>query len=333
MKLAIRTLAALLALSSTAMAEDWRSVQTSPPRADAPNLATGFQPVYDGGAILGGESVFATCTLSTMNAAPSMCDASNIGRMIPLTEFARSSTVMNLTTAVNSVSTGLADLSIDLSALQVSTSAANTALSGQVSGLGARVSAVEGSLGFLVTTIELNNVANRVTTLEASASTFATTAGLNGVASRVTAIEGSLGSFASVGSLNGVAARVATIEANMSSFATTSNLNALSSRVADAESQLAAIQNSVSDLAAFVPEALGDIRRQADEGSAMAAAMSTVAPADGKANRIGFNTATYNGSTAVAVSYSRAAGDVDFNVGVAMAGDNAMVKAGAGFSW
>jgi hypothetical protein len=78
---------------------------------------------------------------------------------------------------------------------------------------------------------------------------------------------------------------------------------------------------------------LQDARRQADEGSAMAAAMTTVAPADGKANRIGFNTATYNGSTAVAVSYSRAAGDVDFNVGVAMAGDNAMVKAGAGFSW
>jgi len=77
--------------------------------------------------------------------------------------------------------------------------------------------------------------------------------------------------------------------------------------------------------------AVGLLRRA--EGSAMAAAMTTVAPADGKANRIGFNTATYNGSTAVAVSYSRAAGDVDFNVGVAMAGDNAMVKAGAGFSW
>jgi hypothetical protein len=111
------------------------------------------------------------------------------------------------------------------------------------------------------------------------------------------------------------------------------SVSALSARISGAEAQLVAIQNSVAGFEAFIPEALENTRRQADEGSAMAAAMTTVAPADGKANRIGFNTATYNGSTAVAVSYSRAAGDVDFNVGVAMAGDNAMVKAGAGFSW
>ena len=282
MKLAIRTLAALLALSSTAaVAEDWTNV---------PIVGGNGFIRYDDHPVLG-DTVVATpnlpasldfvvqvgCNQADVSAfgAPYNCPPGSaiVGAMFPvsISAFARSD--------------------------------------------------------------RLDSVSGRVTALEASASTFATTVGLNGVASRVTAIEGSLGSFASVGSLNGVAARVATIEANMSSFATTSNLNALSSRVADAESQLAAIQNSVSDLAAFVPEALGDIRRQADEGSAMAAAMTTVAPADGKANRIGFNTATFNGSTAVAVSYSRAAGDVDFNVGVAMAGDNAMVKAGAGFSW
>lgn len=288
MKLAIRTLAALLALSSTAVAENWSGVLLSdtgelrPSAGNSGNFSyiTSVPDPADFSVIVG-------CGVSL---------SANTGAGVSCPSLAEAATLLN-------VGTNLAGAALPI------------------------------SISKFARSDRLDSVSGRVTALEASASTFATTTDLNGVASRVTAIEGSLGSFASVGSLNGVAARVATIEANMSSFATTSNLNALATRVADAEGQLAAIQSSVSDLAAFVPEALGDMRRRADEGSAMAAAMTTVAPADGKANRIGFNTATYKGSTAVAVSYSRAAGDVDFNVGVAMAGENAMVKAGAGFSW
>ena len=118
----------------------------------------------------------------------------------------------------------------------------------------------------------------------------------------------------------------------ISAFARSDTVSAMAANVAALEQRILALETAPV-LFEELDMKLQDARRQADEGSAMAAAMTTVAPADGKANRIGFNTATYNGSTAVAVSYSRAAGDVDFNVGVAMAGDNAMVKAGAGFSW
>jgi hypothetical protein len=118
----------------------------------------------------------------------------------------------------------------------------------------------------------------------------------------------------------------------LSAFARSDTVSAMAANVAALEQRILSLETAPV-LFEELDTKLQDARRQADEGSAMAAAMTTVAPADGKANRIGFNTATYNGSTAVAVSYSRAAGDVDFNVGVAMAGDNAMVKAGAGFSW
>ncbi len=215
MKLAIRTLAALLALSSTAVAEDWTGVSPSPsPPGFDDQYPWWFQPNYNSAPLRGGEGVYVRCSYGMEYTAPELCSSdddisSSIGRLVPLTAFARSSTV---------------------------------------TALGASVSA-------------------------------------------------------------------------------------LSARISGAEAQLVAIQNSVAGFEAFIPEALENTRREAVEGSATAAAMTTVAPADGKANRIGFNTATYNGSTAVAVSYSRAAGDVDFNVGVAMAGDNAMVKAGAGFSW
>jgi hypothetical protein len=115
-------------------------------------------------------------------------------------------------------------------------------------------------------------------------------------------------------------------------FARSDTVSAMAANVVALEQRILALE-ATPVLFEELDTKLQYARREADEGSAMAAAMTTVAPADGKANRIGFNTATYNGSTAVAVSYSRAAGDVDFNVGVAMAGDNAMVKAGAGFSW
>jgi|GEM_PF-2582832 len=258
MKLAIRTLAVLLALSSTAVAEDWTNV---------PIIGGNGFIIYDDEPVLG----------DTVVAKP------------------------NLPASL--------DFVVQVGCNQI-----------DVSPFGAPYNCPPGTY-------------IQGATFPISVSQFARSDRLDSVSGRVSTLEASVSTFATTTSLNGVAARVAAIEASVGSLATTSNLNALSSRVAGAESQLAAIRNSVSDLAAFVPEALGDIRRQADEGSAMAAAMTTVAPADGKANRIGFNTATYNGSTAVAVSYSRAAGDVDFNVGVAMAGDNAMVKAGAGFSW
>lgn len=118
----------------------------------------------------------------------------------------------------------------------------------------------------------------------------------------------------------------------ISAIARSDTVSAMAANVAALEQRILALE-AAPVLFEELDAKMQDTRREADEGSAMAAAMTTVAPADGKANRIGFNTATYNGSTAVAVSYSRAAGDVDFNVGVAMAGDNAMVKAGAGFSW
>jgi hypothetical protein len=118
----------------------------------------------------------------------------------------------------------------------------------------------------------------------------------------------------------------------ISAFARSDTVSAMAANVAALEQRILALE-AAPVLFEELDAKMQDARRAADEGSAMAAAMTTVAPADGKANRIGFNTATYNGSTAVAVSYSRAAGDVDFNVGVAMAGENAMVKAGAGFSW
>lgn len=284
MKLVIRTLALLLALSSTAVAEDW---------ADAPIAGgAGFIWYDDHPSIPDGVAAVTALPSSYDYAVQVGCNVARSYVLGGLVGGAISHCPPNVVEAVFPV-----------------------------------------SIAQFARSDRLDSVSGRVTALEANAAAYATTASVDGVASRVTAIEGSLGSFASVGSLNGVAARVSAIEASVGSFATTSNLNALATRVAAAESQLAAIQSGVADLAAFVPEALGDIRRQADEGSAMAAAMTTVAPADGKANRIGFNTATYNGSTAVAVSYSRAAGDVDFNVGVAMAGENAMVKAGAGFSW
>ena len=123
-----------------------------------------------------------------------------------------------------------------------------------------------------------------------------------------------------------------TYQIPISAFARSDTVSAMAANVAALEQRILALE-AAPVLFEELDAKMQDARREADEGSAMAAAMTTVAPADGKANRIGFNTATYNGSTAVAVSYSRAAGDVDFNVGVAMAGENAMVKAGAGFSW
>jgi hypothetical protein len=261
----------------------------------------------------GVSEAYSSVAISVTGVAADPSEASGyrfLQMTVPISEFARSSTVGSLGTQISSVSASMTLLTQDLASLQSSTSAADTALAGQVSSIGTRVSAIEGGL-----------------------STFATTSSLNGVSTRVSAIEGSLGSFATAGGLNAVSTRVSSLETTVASLPTAANLNDLSARVSGAETQLAAIQSAVAGLEAFIPEALEGARREADEGSAMAAAMTTVAPADGKANRIGFNTATYNGSTAVAVSYSRAAGDVDFNVGVAMAGEYAMVKAGAGFSW
>jgi autotransporter adhesin len=100
-----------------------------------------------------------------------------------------------------------------------------------------------------------------------------------------------------------------------------------------AEAQLTAIQDGVTELASYVPLAIDDLQREARAGAAMAASLETVAPAAGSKNRLGFHSATYNGETAVSMSYVRQEGRVDISAGIAISGDETLVKGGVGFSW
>lgn len=119
----------------------------------------------------------------------------------------------------------------------------------------------------------------------------------------------------------------------ISEFARASTVSDFSARMTSAEAQLTAIQDGVSELAAYVPIAIGDLQQEARAGAAMAASLETVAPAAGSKNRLGFNSATYNGETAVSMSYVRQEGRVDISAGVAISGDETLVKGGVGFSW
>jgi hypothetical protein len=71
-------------------------------------------------------------------------------------------------------------------------------------------------------------------------------------------------------------------------------------------------------------------------GSALAASLVNVSPADGKTNRIGTNIATVQGQNAISINYSHVGESVDFNAGVAFSTSNsryATARVGIGYSW
>jgi hypothetical protein len=135
-----------------------------------------------------------------------------------------------------------------------------------------------------------------------------------------------LSEFARSDTVNSLASRVSAVEAGLATMPSASDLSAINARISSAESDLAA-------LATFIPEALQDMQKEARAGAAMAASLETVAPAAGSKNRLGFNSANYNGETAFSVSYVRQEGQIDVSAGVAISGDEAMVKGGIGLSW
>lgn len=227
---------------------------------------------------------------------------------MPLSAFARSDTVGSLGTQV-------AGLGNSLTTLQDA------------------VSAVQSQLGTLPTAMDVAALQSSVTSQGASIGTLQSTVSTH--SSSIASLQGSaLSQGTAIGQLQTDLASVQ------------GDLSALTISVSSFNTQLASIDTSLSDLdhrvAALesIPAALVDIgeriddaRQSADEGTAMAAAITAMGPASGKSNRLGINSAVFNDTTAVSMNYAHVSGSVDFNLGVAIAGDSKMARAGVGFSW
>lgn len=182
----------------------------------------------------------------------------------------------------------------------------------------------------------------RYITVRLPLSQFARSGTVDSLAGQLSSVSGSVASVSStLGILQGqvttlsasINNRLGLLETNVASLATSASVNALSGRVTSAEVQLASMQQDLSALATFIPEAMQEMQKEARAGAAMAASLETVAPAPGSKNRLGFNSANYNGETAFSVSYVRQEGQIDVSAGVAISGDEAMVKGGVGLSW
>jgi hypothetical protein len=175
-------------------------------------------------------------------------------------------------------------------------------------------------------------------TFPISISQFARSGTVDGLQVQVSSIAASVASVSSTvsglqGQVTTLSNRVELFEANVASLATVASVNALSGRVTSAEVQLASMQQDLTAIATYIPEAMQEMQKEARAGAAMAASLETVAPAPGSKNRLGFNSANYNGETAFSVSYVRQEGQFDVSAGVAMSGDEAMIKGGVGLSW
>lgn len=68
-------------------------------------------------------------------------------------------------------------------------------------------------------------------------------------------------------------------------------------------------------------------------GVAMSGALDFQSPQDGRDNRLGGGVATFNDQTALGVTYTRRAGSVDVNFGIATSAYQNFAKASVGFSW
>jgi hypothetical protein len=90
---------------------------------------------------------------------------------------------------------------------------------------------------------------------------------------------------------------------------------------------------------AFIDEQRAFNQRAADEqrlayrGVALASSLSSLAPAQGKTNRIATGMASFAGETAMSVNYSHQSGSFDFGLGVAVSSGDGLGKASVGFSW
>jgi hypothetical protein len=154
-------------------------------------------------------------------------------------------------------------------------------------------------------------------------SAFARSDTVSAIAARVLSVESSISSIPSAAEISSLSARVSAVEAALLS---SSDLTAINARISSAENDLAA-------LATYIPSTMQEMQKEARAGAAMAASLETVAPAPGSKNRLGFNSANYNGETAFSVSYVRQEGQIDVSAGVAISGDEAMIKGGVGLSW
>lgn len=91
----------------------------------------------------------------------------------------------------------------------------------------------------------------------------------------------------------------------------------------------AAVDTVRQDLRAF--RDLQD--RNLSQGLALAGALEIQGPAEGRSNRFGMSSATYDGTLAVGLSYSRRSNDLDLGAGMSFTEDKVMGKVSAGWSW
>lgn len=262
---------------------------------------------------------------------------------------------------VSGLASGVASLTASMGSLQTQVSTLSTSLDGRVSSVENNVVSLQGQVGALSTNVsgvsqsvtnvqtEVTTLNNRVGAIETTVGSLATTSSVNALTARVTTSEGQIASLSA--SVAGVSQSVQTVQAEVSTLgtnltgrvglletsvaalATSASVNALSTRVTSAEAQLASMQQDLNALSTYIPEAMRDMQQEARAGAAMAASLETIAPAPGSKNRLGFNSASYNGETAFSVSYVRQEGQIDVSAGVAISGDEALVKGGVGLSW
>ncbi len=73
--------------------------------------------------------------------------------------------------------------------------------------------------------------------------------------------------------------------------------------------------------------------RSLSQGLALAGALDIQGPAEGRSNRFGMSSATYDGTLAMGFSYSRRSNDLDIGAGMSFTEDKVMGKVSAGWSW
>lgn len=269
---------------------------------------------------------------------------------LPLSAFARSETVSALAAQLSSLASTNTDLttsvvaiqnqlqsfatSLDLSALQSTV----TAQGASINGLNVSMSSVQSTLGThgsdiaaLQSTVGSQGTA--LSTLTTSVSALSSTVSAQG--SALSVLQTNLGAIS--GNVSSLQSATTNLQSSVSAL--NANFAAVNAQLSGIDVALTDIDNRLDALES-IPAALVDLgvriddaRQSADEGTAMAAAMTSMAPTEGKSNRLGINSAIYNDTTAVALNYTRVSGPVDLNVGVAVAGGSTMAKAGVGFSW
>lgn len=388
-------------LSVSSGAEDWAGTSATGYSSGSQNT-----PVS---VLTGNEAIEANCAIYTPFTLQFLCGSQTDAgvRFVPISEFARSATVnqvslqvgvlagtqasfsdaigllqgdvTTLGTTLNSrmalvegdistlqsdvsgLASGMASVTGSVGTLQAQVSTLSTSVDSRVSSVENNMVSLQGQVGALSTNVSgvsqsvanaqaaVTTLNNRVGAIETAVGSLATSESVNALSTRVSTSEGQITSLAA--SVAGVSQSVQTVQAevnilgtalngrvglletSVAALATTASVNALSERVNSSEGQLASMQQDLTALATFIPEAMQEMQQEARAGAAMAASLETVAPAPGSKNRLGFNSANYNGETAFSVSYVRQEGQIDVSAGVAISGDEAMVKGGVGLSW